>query len=61
MVAILQTSEHFDCLWNQIHILKVQYMSFIPQIIFSLCCHFEAKNSSSVYPLVAILENGGHI
>ena len=61
MLVILQTSEQFDCLCNQIHILKVQYISFIRQIILMVCCHFEAKSSSSVYPLVAILENGGHI
>ena len=36
MAAMLQTSEHFDCLWNQIRILKVQYISFIPKIIFWL-------------------------
>ena len=35
MATILQTSEHFCCIWNQIRIHKIRYISFFPSFWLS--------------------------
>ena len=40
---------------NSVHII------YSPNHFLTVCCHVEAKNSSSVKPMAAILGNRGHI
>ena len=49
IASILQTSEHFYCILNQICIHRVWHIQSILKSFLTVCCHFEAKSSSSAY------------